>query len=78
MEHDTHQNKVLALGITLLASTVFIFCSMQDADTGTDSNRVLRVRDAVSTDTVKPVAGGEKTVATRTGERERSPRLDQR
>lgn len=78
MEHDTHQNKVLALGIALLASTLFIFYSMQDAGTNADSNRVLRVRDAVATDSAKPVAGGEKTVATRSVERERSPRLDQR
>lgn len=50
MDHDTHQKKVLALGIALLISTALIVFSMHDADANPDAGRLLRVRDAPSSE----------------------------
>ncbi|MBC7711314.1 MAG: hypothetical protein H7203_14725 [Rhizobacter sp.] len=43
MDHDKHQNKILALGLALIAATVLVLVSMQDG--ASSDARALHVRD---------------------------------
>ena len=72
MEHDTHQNKVLALGIALLLVTVMIVFSMHDADANPDSGRVLRVRDAPSSEVAALASRAENSAVSSRADGERS------
>jgi hypothetical protein len=61
MEHDAHQNKVLALGIALLVSTALIVFSMHDADANPDLGRTLRVRDATTSESAAIASRAESS-----------------
>ena len=43
MDHDKHQNQILALGLALMVATVLVLVSMQDGASG--DGRALHVRD---------------------------------
>ena len=68
MEHDAHQNKVLALGITLLISMMLIVFAMHDADANAVAGRLLIVRDAPASE--------PKTLASRAENSATLPRAD--
>ena len=78
MEHDTHQNKVLALGIALLLTAVLIVFSMHDADANPDSGRALRVRDAPSGESATLASRAENDASLSRADSKRAPLQDHR
>lgn len=54
MGHDSHQNKILALGIALIFVVVVAAATMHDADATHDTQHALRVLDT------PPVFGGSE------------------
>ncbi len=78
MEHDTHQNKVLALGIALLVSTALIVFSMHYADANPDSGRALRIRDAPSSESATLVSRNERNATQPRSESKRASLQDHR
>jgi hypothetical protein len=77
MDHGSHQNKVLALGIALLLATLFILLSMHDADAQPDGRRLLRVRDAPASE-IAPIAPRADGDAAKRIDKKRTSTLDNR